>query len=51
VRHDKCFMVQLGCFWGTHTEGIKAIGKKYGKGSGYAAMIRAAVKCLKEQGK
>jgi len=49
VKHDDCVMVKLGCFWGKSSEAIRCINEKYGKGSGYASIVRAAVKCLKEK--
>ena len=41
-------MCKLGCFDGTANEAIKEVSKKYGSRSGYASIIRSAVKCLKE---
>ena len=49
VKHENCVMFQLGCFWGTSTEAIKAINKKYGKGSSYVKLIRLYTKILNEE--
>lgn len=48
VRHEKCVMVKLGCFWGTEKEAFKAIGKKYGKRSAYGQIVKAACRVVKE---
>ncbi|MGB0817797.1 MAG: pentapeptide repeat-containing protein [Candidatus Puniceispirillaceae bacterium] len=49
VQHEKTIMVRLGCFWGSEKEAIAAVSKKYGSRSGYAGILRAACKVLKEQ--
>jgi hypothetical protein len=38
--------VQLGCFWGPVDEACAAVRAKYGEGSGYEAMLRAAAQIL-----
>ena len=39
VKHDKCVMHKLGCFWGTTEQAIKAIRKKYGNDSMYEQLL------------
>ena len=42
VAHDDGPRVQLGCFWSTLEEACTAIVEKYGEGSTYEALVRAA---------
>jgi uncharacterized protein YjbI with pentapeptide repeats len=47
VRHEADVMVQLGCFWGTLDAACAAVVKKYGEGSSYEALVRAAAGAMK----
>ena len=49
VQHEKCVMVQLGCFWDTAANAIKKVLEVHPneKGKAYASLIRAAVRALK----
>jgi hypothetical protein len=46
VQHEEGLHVQLGCFWGTLDEACAAISVKYGEGSAYEALVRAACAVL-----
>jgi uncharacterized protein YjbI with pentapeptide repeats len=46
VKHDKCVMHKLGCFWGTTEQAIKAIRKKYGNDSMYEQLLVLNAKAL-----
>ena len=46
VKHDKCIMHQLGCFWGNTNEAIKAIREKYGDDSMYEQLLALNAKAL-----
>ena len=50
VCHDKIAMVQLGCFWGSEEKAIAAIIEKYGAGSTYEALVRAACRVVLDDG-
>jgi hypothetical protein len=45
---NKEVMIRLGGFYDTDKEAIKAVTEKYGAKSAYVAMIKAAVKQVKE---
>jgi len=49
VKHEKCVMVQLGCWWGTLAETLKRIAEVHpnAKGKAYAGLVRASARSLK----
>lgn len=49
VKHDRCIMHKLGCFWGTTEEAAEAIQKKYGEGSLYEKFLLMQVEALEEE--
>ena len=49
VSHDGGPRIQLGCFWGTLDAACAAIRDKYGDGSAYENLVRAACAALEEE--
>ena len=39
VKHDKCVMHKLGCFWGNTEQAVEAIREKYGNDSMYEELL------------
>jgi hypothetical protein len=49
VKHDDTVYVQLGCFWGTQDEAVKAIRAKYGEKSIYERFSLVACEVVLNQ--
>jgi hypothetical protein len=46
IAHDDEPRVQLGCFWGTRDEAVRAIRAKYGPDSAYESLVVAACRVV-----